>query len=58
MTQYKELVKEQRLKLSREKSKWYIHVNNGGGYTEIKQGNIIRIKNHKTGKIKIIKDDD
>ena len=37
MTQYKDIVELQRLKLNKERDEWYIHVNNGAGYTEVKQ---------------------
>jgi len=54
MTQYKDIVELQRLKLNKEKDEWYIHVNNGAGYTEVKQGNTLTITYHDTGKKEII----
>ena len=46
----------ERLKLNKEKDEWYIHVNNGAGYTEVKQGNTLTITYHATGKKEIIID--
>lgn len=54
MTQYKDIVELQRLKLNQERDEWYIHVNNGAGYTEVKQGNTLTITYHDTGKKEII----
>jgi len=54
MTQYKDIVELQRLKLNKERDGWYIHVNNGAGYTEVKQGNTLTITYHDTGKKEII----
>lgn len=54
MTQYKDIVELQRLKLNKERDEWYIHVNNGAGYTEVKQGNTLTITHHDTGKKEII----
>ena len=54
MTQYKDIVELQRLKLIKERDEWYIHVNNGAGYTEVKQGNTLTITYHDTGKKEII----
>jgi peptidyl-tRNA hydrolase len=54
MTQYKDIVELQRLKLNKERDEWYIHVNNGAGYTEVKQGNTLTITYHDTGKKEII----
>ena len=56
MTQYKDIVELQRLKLNKERDEWYIHVNNGAGYTEVKQGNTLTITYHDTGKKEIIVD--
>lgn len=56
MTQYSDRVEMQRLKLNKEKDEWYIHVNNGAGYTEVKQGNTLTITYHATGKKEIIID--
>lgn len=56
MTQYKHVVDAQRLKLNKEKDEWYIHVNNGAGYTEVKQGNTLTITYHDTGRKEIIID--
>jgi len=58
MTQYKDAVENQRLKLNKEKDEWYIHVNNGAGYTEVKSGNTLTITHHATGKQEIIIDAD
>ena len=54
MTQYKDVVDAQRLKLNKERDEWYIHVNNGAGYTEVKQGNTLIITYHDTDKKEII----
>lgn len=56
MTQYKDVVETQRLKLNKEKDEWYIHVNNGAGYTEVKQGDTLTITYHDTGRKEIIID--
>jgi hypothetical protein len=56
MTQYKDAVETQRLKLNKEKDEWYIHVNNGAGYTEVKQGDTLTITYHDTGRKEIIID--
>ena len=56
MTQYKHVVDAQRLKLNKEKDEWYIHVNNGAGYTEVKQGDTLTITYHDTGRKEIIID--
>ena len=56
MTQYSDIVETQRLKLDKEKDEWYIHVNNGAGYTEVKDGDTLTITHHKTGKKEIIID--
>ncbi len=58
MTQYKDVVENQRLKLNKEKDEWYFHVNNGAGYTEVKNGNTLTITYHATGKKEIIIDAD
>lgn len=54
MTQYKDIVELQKLKLNKERDEWYIHVNNGAGYTEVKQGDVKTITYHATGKKEII----
>ena len=56
MTQYKDIVELQRLKLNKERDEWYIHVNNGAGYTEVKQGNTVTITYAATGKKEFIID--
>ena len=56
MTQFSDIVELHRLKLNQEKDEWYIHVNNGAGYTEVKQGNILTITHHATGKKEVITD--
>ena len=53
MTQYKDLVETQRLKLNKEKDEWYIHVNNGAGYTEVKNGDTLTKTFHDTGRQEI-----
>lgn len=53
MTQYSDIVETQRLKLNKQKDEWYIHVNNGAGYTEVKDGNTLTITYHVTGKKEI-----
>jgi hypothetical protein len=54
MTQYSDIVETQRLKLNKQKDEWYIHVNNGAGYTEVKDGDTLTITYHATGKKEII----
>ena len=54
MTQYSDIVETQRLKLNKQKDEWYIHVNNGAGYTEVKDGNTLTITYHATGKREIV----
>ena len=56
MTQYKDVVDAQRLKLNKERDEWYIHLNNGAGYTEVKQGDALTITYHDTGRKEIIID--
>lgn len=53
MTQYSDIVETQRLKLNKEKDEWYIHVNNGAGYTEVKDGDTLTKTYHATGKQEI-----
>ena len=53
MTQYSDIVETQRLKLNKQKDEWYIHVNNGAGYTEVKDGDTLTITYHATGKKEI-----
>ena len=56
MTQYKDIVELQRLKLNQERDEWYIHVNNGAGYTEVKNGDTLTTTYHATGKKEIFID--
>ena len=56
VTQFSDIVELQRLKLNQERDEWYIHVNNGAGYTEVKQGNTLTITHHATGKKEVITD--
>ena len=56
MTEFSEIVELHRLKLNQERDEWYIHVNNGAGYTEVKQGNTLTITHHATGKKEVITD--
>ena len=56
MTQYSDIVETQRLKLNKQKDEWYMHVNNGAGYTEFKDGDTLTITYHATGKKEIIID--
>ena len=56
VTQFSDIVELQRLKLNQERDEWYIHVNNGAGYTEVKQGNTLTTTYHTDGKKEVITD--
>jgi hypothetical protein len=38
MTQNSDAVERRRDEINRHADKWYIHINNGSGYTEIRNG--------------------
>ena len=35
MTQYKDIVEDRKLQITKHKDHWYIHVHNKAGYTEV-----------------------
>ena len=56
MTEFSDIVELHRLKLNQEKDEWYIHVNNGAGYTEVKQGNTLTTTYHADGRKEVVID--
>jgi hypothetical protein len=56
MTQFSDIVELHRLKLNQEKDEWYIHVNNGAGYTEVKRGNTLTTTYHADGRKEVVID--